>query len=209
MDTDEHPLRALFDAVHSERHQSAAYDVGSAVQGAVNEKGGVRWRDGEVVQNIDGDAITVRFDDGVEETYRLPDDRSELRSVPQNIKDEDAMSADKTNTGHGEADSAGDDSQEYEPEFDSMLDRDDDGGGEAHWMEDPSDSVASAVPVDVRKAAGDLAPWFHLPQKDAAKKYALGITTWITIGMSALSEQLSQVRHVSHEVQETLQDTRA
>ena len=114
MDTDEHPLRALFDAVHSERHQSAAYDVGSAVQGAVNENGGVRWRDGEVVQNIDGDAITVRFDDGVEETYRLPDDRSELRSVPQNIKDEDAMSADKTNTGHGEADSAGVDSQEYD-----------------------------------------------------------------------------------------------
>ena len=99
---DADPLRALCDAVDSrgdavDSRAGTTYAIGSAVQGAINDpKGGMGWHTGRVVGNIDGSAITVRFDagfqeigggivaslDGIEETYRLPEDRNELRSIP-------------------------------------------------------------------------------------------------------------------------------
>ena len=62
---------------------STVYAIGSAVQGAFLEAGTVKWYNGRVMGNLDGCAITVRFDaDGVEETYMMPKDRDELRAVP-------------------------------------------------------------------------------------------------------------------------------
>ena len=75
------PLRALCDAVVS--HASTTYAIESAVQGAFCEDNGVAWYTGRVVGNVDGCAIMVRFDeDGIEETYVLPEDGAELKSMP-------------------------------------------------------------------------------------------------------------------------------
>ena len=78
---DETPFAALCDAAqgHEHRLSSTSYAVGSAVQGAFREAGGVAWYDGRVVSS-DACSVRVRFDeDGEEESYTLPNDRDELR----------------------------------------------------------------------------------------------------------------------------------
>ena len=77
---DEEPLCDSCDKVDS--RTSAAYAIGSAVQGAFNETGGVVWYDGRVVRKT-GCSVTVRFNaDGIEETYSLPREGGELRAMP-------------------------------------------------------------------------------------------------------------------------------
>ena len=45
----------------------------------------------------------------------------------------------------------------------------------------PSYSVASAVPADVLKTAGDLVQWFHIKESDAAKRSGLpGFVVYFT-----------------------------
>ena len=62
---------------------NSPYSIGTAVQGAFREVGGVMWYDGRVTAVGNKDcSITVRFNsDGVIETYELPRDRGELRLI--------------------------------------------------------------------------------------------------------------------------------
>jgi hypothetical protein len=137
MDTAEHPnedpLQALCDAVAS--RASMAYAIGSAVQGAFNEDRGVVWYSGRVVDNVDGCAITVRFDaDSIEETYMLPEDEAELKSMPPvGTGDNDAgPEREEAGTSEGEsefqAEEGGSDSDEWGVEQTAKRRRRDSGG---------------------------------------------------------------------------------